>query len=115
MPTGSFLETEKESENALNQALCEAALDRRLAVESDLARWVPFPSQDRSVPLSLTSGFDLDLNPSNVLLKSEGERLERLFAEASRDISEFCLIPTGRPTPTPISGIPTRLDELLRV
>lgn len=111
-----YLESERGPDRAeqiaLNQALCEAALDRRLAVEADLARWVPLAFRDYSYPLSLAARADpLELFP----LVGEAKRLEGLLVEAVHDINETCLIPTGRPTATPLPPTPTPTAGLLRV
>ena len=89
--------------SAFTLALCESALERRLAIENDQARVVD------NVPLAWLIAFD-----------SEWRRLERQRAEAGRDINTYCLeaaklatpTPTPTPTATPTLGPPTPTPTL---
>ena len=81
--------------SAFTLALCESALDRRLAIENDQARF-------------LVSGSPLSAwhDDRTGVLGAEWERLEAQRAEAERDIAVHCLVPAGVATPTP-SPTPT--------
>ena len=70
--------------SAFTLALCESALERRLAIENDQARVVD------NVPLSWHIAFN-----------SEWRRLGRQRAEAGRDINTYCLEAAKLATPTP--------------
>ena len=78
-------------------ALCESALERRLAVENDQARVLS--SSGRPIPFSRVATIEDGF-------AEEWERLEAKHAEASRDIDAHCLEPAGIATPTP-SPTPT--------
>ena len=79
--------------SAFTLALCESALERRLAVENDQARVVA------EFPISALAAAGLGA-VGNRGFAPEWERLEEQHAEASRDISALCLVPAGIATPT---------------
>ena len=80
--------------SAFTLALCESALERRLAIENDQARFLA-----TGVPLSA-------LQSDDGVLGAEWRRLEAQHEEAERDIAAHCLVPAGVATPTP-SPTPT--------
>ena len=81
-------------------ALCESALERRLAIENDQARFNS--TATNPVPLSHLATFE-NLGGGYAV---EWERLEAQHAEAQSDINAHCLEPAGIATPTP-SPTPT--------
>ena len=80
-------------------ALCESALERRLAIENDQARVVA------EFPISALAAAGLGA-VGNRGFAPEWERLEAQHAEAQSDINAHCLEPAGIATPTP-SPTPT--------
>ena len=89
--------------SAFTLALCESALERRLAIENDQARFLA-----TGVPLSA-------LQSDDGVLGAEWRRLGRQRAEAGRDINTYCLeaarLATPTPSPTP-TATPTATPTL---
>ena len=77
-------------------ALCESALERRLAIENDQARVLSFSNP---IPFSRVATIEDGF-------AEEWGRLGRQHAEAQSDINAHCLEPAGIATPTP-SPTPT--------
>ena len=97
--------------SAFTLALCESALERRLAIENDQARVLSFGD---GLPLSYMQTFGVDSRGFSL----EWRRLEAQRAEAGRDINTYCLeaarlaTPTPSPTPTVTPTAPPTLEPM---
>ena len=110
----------------LTVELCHASLERRLAIEADLARWVNIGDSPRALA-QIDTGDETDAEREDRLRMSawpgpvtrlanrymasdERDRLQALLNETEADISTNCLEPAGVATPTPTM----RLRNLIR-
>ncbi|MCB7128535.1 MAG: hypothetical protein J3T61_03220 [Candidatus Brocadiales bacterium] len=101
-----------ESGNAgLNQALCEGAIERRLAVEADMTGEFKINTTFKH-PLS---GFNMLPDKFFATYRQEAERLQSMLVAATKDVNTYCkgdmvIKPVGS-----FKSTPTTLKELLKL